>query len=102
MSSPASCDGARVAGRVRRGPSVTADLIRSRLAGGWRRVDETMSPGRWRAALLVTIVATTAVSMWLRARGHTWLLADMIYDDELFTRSAGQILDGNWLGPYDM
>jgi hypothetical protein len=81
---------------------VTADLIRSRVAGGWRRVDETMSPGRWRAALLVTIVATTAVSMWLRARGHSWLLADMIYDDELFTRSAGQILDGNWLGPYDM
>jgi hypothetical protein len=81
---------------------VTADLIRSRVAGAWRRVDETMSPGRWRAALLVAIVATTAVSMWLRARGHTWLLADMIYDDELFTRSAGHILDGNWLGPYDM
>jgi hypothetical protein len=92
----------RTGGPFRRIPSVTADLIRSRVAGAWRRVDETMSPGRWRAALLVSIVATTAVSMWLRARGHTWLLADMIYDDQLFTRSAGHLLNGDWLGPYDM
>jgi hypothetical protein len=80
---------------------VTAD-IRSRGVGAWRRVDKAMSPGRWRAAMAFTIVATTVVSMWLRARGHTWLLADMIYDDELFTRSAGHILEGDWLGPYDM
>jgi hypothetical protein len=80
---------------------VTAD-IRPRLVGAWRRVDATMSPGRWRAAMAFTIAATTVVSLWLRARGHAWLLADMIYDDELFTRSAGHILEGDWLGPYDM
>jgi hypothetical protein len=80
---------------------VTAD-IRPRLTGAWRRVDETMSPGRWRAAMAFTIAATTVLSLWLRARGHPWLLADMIYDDELFTRSAGHILEGDWLGPYDM
>jgi hypothetical protein len=76
--------------------------IRSRLVAAWRRVDEAMSPGRWRAALVVTVVATTVVSMWLRGRGYTWLLADMIYDDQLFTRSAGYLLEGDWLGPYDM
>jgi hypothetical protein len=80
---------------------VTTD-IRSRLVAAWRRVDEAMSPGRWRAALVVTVVATTVVSMWLRGRGYTWLLADMIYDDQLFTRSAGYLLEGDWLGPYDM
>ena len=76
--------------------------VRSRSVAAWRRIDATMTPGRWRAAVAFTIVATTVVSLWLRARGYTWLLADMIYDDELFTRSAGHILDGNWLGPYDM
>ena len=76
--------------------------LRSRLVTPWRRIDEMMTSGRWRVALALTIVGTTAVSMWLRARGYTWLLADMIFDDELFTRSAGHILEGNWLGPYDM
>lgn len=76
--------------------------IRSRLVATWRRVDGVMSPGRWRAALLVTVAGTTVVSMWLRARGYTWLLADMIYDDQLFTRSAGYLVEGDWLGPYDM
>jgi hypothetical protein len=80
---------------------VTAE-IRSRVVAAWRRVDEAMSPGRWRAALVLTVLATTVVSMWLRARGYTWLLADMIYDDQLFTRSAGHLLEGDWLGPYDM
>jgi len=80
---------------------VTAE-IRSRLVAAWRRVDEAMSPGRGRAAIVLTVLATTVVSMWLRARGYTWLLADMIYDDQLFTRSAGHLLEGDWLGPYDM
>lgn len=84
------------------GGTYRGSVIASGLVTTKRRIDETMSPGRWRAALVLIVVATTAVSMWLRARGYTWLLADMIFDDELFTRSAGQILDGNWLGPYDM
>ena len=35
-------------------------------------------------------------------RGYPWLVADMVYDDAYFARSAGHLLEGNWLGPYDM
>ena len=52
--------------------------------------------------MAVVVVVTTAVSLWLRARGYPWLVADMVYDDAYFARSAGHLLEGNWLGPHDM
>lgn len=67
-----------------------------------RSIDETVSTGRRRAVIAAVVFVTTLVSMWLRARGYPWLIADMVYDDAYFARSAGQLVEGNWLGPYDM
>jgi hypothetical protein len=55
-----------------------------------------------RVATTLVVVLATAISVWLRLRGRPWLIADMVYDDALFARSAGHIVQGNWLGPYDM
>jgi hypothetical protein len=81
------------------------------LASSRRRVPESLVRVRERAQALTTrqrrqvtalaIVLTTAVSVWLRMRGRTWLVADMIYDDAYFARSAGHLVRGDWLGPYD-
>lgn len=79
-----------------------AHHVWSRIVTAWQRVDDRMSPARWRAATALAFALASAVSIWLRLRGHAWLLSDMVYDDQLFTRSAGHILDGDWLGPYDM
>jgi hypothetical protein len=65
-------------------------------------LDRAASTRRRRLAVAGVILASTIASMWLRARGYPWLIADMVYDDGYFARSAGNILDGNWLGPHDM
>ena len=52
--------------------------------------------------MAAVVVVTSAVSLWLRARGYPWLVVDMVYDDAYFARSAGHLLEGNWLGPHDM
>lgn len=54
-----------------------------------------------RQGVWAVVVVTTAISVWLRLRGRAWLLARMTFDDEYFARSAGYILRGEWLGPYD-
>ena len=61
-----------------------------------------MSVRQRRLATALVVVLATVISVWLRLRGRAWLIADMVYDDALFTRSAGQLIQGNWLGPYDM
>ncbi len=65
-------------------------------------IDRALSTRRRRVVMAVVVVVTTAVSLWLRARGYPWLIADMVYDDAYFARSAGHLLEGNWLGPHDM
>ena len=67
-----------------------------------RSAAPTMSVRQRRLATALVVVLATAISVWLRLRGRAWLIADMVYDDALFTRSAGQLVQGNWLGPYDM
>jgi hypothetical protein len=67
-----------------------------------RSAAHTMSVRQRRQAMGLVVVVTTAISVWLRLRGRAWLIADMIYDDAYFARSAGYLVQGNWLGPYDM
>ena len=65
-------------------------------------MDRALSTRRRRVVMAAVVVVTSAVSLWLRARGYPWLVADMVYDDAYFARSAGHLLEGNWLGPHDM
>jgi hypothetical protein len=67
-----------------------------------RSAAHTMSVRQGRQAMGLVVVVTTAISVWLRLRGRAWLIADMVYDDALFARSAGHLVQGDWLGPYDM
>ena len=56
---------------------------------------QSMPSRRRGQALALAVVLTTAVSVWLRLRGRTWIVADMIYDDAYFARSAG-FLEAAW------
>jgi hypothetical protein len=48
----------------------------------------------------LVVVAVTLVSSLLRVRSPMWLV-DAPNDDGLFTRLAGHLIDGEWLGPYN-
>jgi hypothetical protein len=86
------------------GANVLATLRRrvADLPEAARSAAPTMSVRQRRLATALVVVLATVISVWLRLRGRAWLIADMVYDDALFTRSAGQLIQGNWLGPYDM
>lgn len=86
--------GANALASSRRGIADLPEAVRS--------AAHTMSVRQRRQAMGLVVVVTTAISVWLRLRGRAWLIADMIYDDAYFARSAGHLVQGNWLGPYDM
>ena len=81
-------------GTARQRVSDVTGIVRARARG--------MSARRRTQAVALTVVVATVLSIWLRQRGRPWVVADMIYDDAYFARSAGQLVAGNWLGPYDM
>jgi len=58
----------------------------------------------WRVSRFVlpaTVVLATAVSLWLRSRSPLLLWSGTNFDDALFTRLAGSLADGVWLGQFD-
>jgi hypothetical protein len=61
-----------------------------------------LSPERRRRALVVAVVVvSTLTSLVLRMRSPLWIIPEAAYDDALFSRLAGSLLDHVWLGPYD-
>jgi hypothetical protein len=67
---------------------------------GARSETTTRRPSATASAVGV-VVLVTAVSVALRLNTPTFLAADWNYDDALYTRLAGSLLEGKWLGPYD-
>jgi hypothetical protein len=61
-----------------------------------------VSPEGRRVALVVAVVVvSTLTSLVLRMRAPLWIIPEAAYDDALFSRLAGNLLDRRWLGPYD-
>jgi hypothetical protein len=58
---------------------------------------------RWRTLSLVTgVVLVTALSIALRLNSPAFLAAGWTLDDALYTKLAQSLLQGEWLGPYEM
>jgi hypothetical protein len=62
----------------------------------WRRIRHPSPDAGWCVAVVVTVT-----SLALRINSPTSLRPQMGHDDGLFARLAGNVLEGNWLGPYD-
>jgi hypothetical protein len=63
-----------------------------------------LRPSRLSAAdvgFAALIAVPLAVSMVLRALSPVWLRASLIVDSQLFGQLAGNLADGQWLGPFD-
>ncbi len=61
-----------------------------------------LSPERRRGTLVVAVVVvSTLTSLVLRMRSPLWIIPEAAHDDALFSRLAGNLLDHQWLGPYD-
>ncbi len=74
----------------------TAGQVTSRDPARRRIRWPSAAAGRGTAALVVTLT-----SLALRINAPTWLRPQMSHDEGLFARLAGNVLEGNWLGPYD-
>lgn len=46
------------------------------------------------------LALVTVVSLVLHARNPMWLLADLGFDEALIANLAGELVQGQWLGPY--
>lgn len=58
--------------------------------------------GRRTAVLAAVVVAASALSLVLRAQVPLLALPSLAFDDGLFARQAASLLDGAWLGPFDV
>lgn len=61
-------------------------------------IRNAFSPAKRYYVLLLLIAA---LSIWLRKGIPIHLIANCIFDDELFIRTARHLKAGDWLGPYD-